>query len=142
MVTDDPRIGVVLDHRYTLVERLGAGGMGVVYKAGHCYTGELVAVKLLHADAGGARSEGEIRMRFGQEPHLQVLARHANVVRVIDAGVDESQPYLVTEYVDGEDLQRRLDARVRFRSRRRSRSFAGWPQPSTPPTSAASSIVT
>ena len=85
--------------------------MGVVYKAGHCYTGEVVAVKLLHADAGGARTEGEIRMRFGQEPHLQVLARHPNVVRVIDAGVDESQPYLVTEYVDGEDLQRRLDAR-------------------------------
>jgi eukaryotic-like serine/threonine-protein kinase len=111
VVTDDPRIGVVLDHRYRLVERLGAGGMGVVYKAGHCYTGELVAVKLLHADAGGARTEGEIRMRFGQEPHLQVLARHANVVRVIDAGVDGSQPYLVSEYVDGEDLQRRLDAR-------------------------------
>jgi serine/threonine protein kinase len=111
VVTDDPRIGVVLDHRYRLVERLGAGGMGVVYKAGHCYTGELVAVKLLHADAGGARTEGEIRMRFGQEPHLQVLARHPNVVRVIDAGLAESQPYLVTEYVDGEDLQRRLDAR-------------------------------
>jgi hypothetical protein len=111
VVTDDPRIGVVLDHRYRLVERLGAGGMGVVYKAEHCYTGELVAVKLLHADVSGACTEGEIRTRFGQEPHLQVLARHPNVVRVIDAGVDESQPYLVTEYVDGEDLQRRLDAR-------------------------------
>ena len=111
MVTDDPRIGVVLDHRYRLVERLGAGGMGVVYKAGHRYTGELVAVKLLHADTSGAGTESAIRARFVQEPRLQLLARHPNVVRVIDAGVDGAQPYLVTEYVDGEDLQRRLDAR-------------------------------
>ena len=109
MPTRDPRIGFVLDGRYTLVERLGAGGMGVVYKAEHRYTGELVAVKLLPGDIRGDASEDELRGRFLKEPHLQSLARHPNVLRVIDAGLAGVQPYLVTEFVDGDDLQRRLD---------------------------------
>jgi serine/threonine-protein kinase len=110
-VRDDPRIGVVLDDRYVLAERLGAGGMGVVYKAKHRYTGELVAVKLLPVDWAGATTQDAILERFLQEPHLQRLARHPNVVRVLDAGMADGQPYLVTEYIDGEDLQQRLEGR-------------------------------
>jgi serine/threonine-protein kinase len=110
-VTGDLQRGVLLDHRYVIVEQLGAGGMGVVYKARHRYTGEDVAVKLLPAAWAGATTEDAVLERFLREPHLQLLARHPNVVRVIDAGMDGDQPYLVTEYIDGEDLQRRLDAR-------------------------------
>ncbi|HEY7259498.1 MAG TPA: serine/threonine-protein kinase [Gaiellales bacterium] len=108
---DDRRIGLVLDDRYLLVERVGAGGMGVVYRAEHRYTGEVVAIKLLVGDVRGGATWDEIRRRFLKEPHLLALARHPNVPRVIDAGVAAGQPYIVTEYVDGEDLQQRLDAR-------------------------------
>ena len=107
----DPRIGLVVDDRYLLAERVGAGGMGVVYRAEHRYTGEVVAVKLLAGDVRGGASWDEIQRRFLKEPHLLALARHPNVPRVIDAGVAAGQPYLVTEYVEGEDLQQRLDAR-------------------------------
>ncbi|HSD03998.1 MAG TPA: protein kinase [Gaiellales bacterium] len=100
----------MVDDRYRLVTRVGAGGMGVVYRAEHRYTGEVVAIKLLVGDARGGASWDEIRRRFLKEPHLLALARHPNVPRVIDAGVAGVQPYIVTEYVDGEDLQRRLDA--------------------------------
>ena len=101
----------MVDDRYLLAERVGAGGMGVVYRAEHRYTGDVVAVKLLTGDARGGASWDEIRRRFLKEPQLLALARHPNVPRVIDAGVAGVQPYIVTEYVDGEDLQRRLDAR-------------------------------
>jgi serine/threonine-protein kinase len=107
----EPQVGYVLDGRYTLLERLGAGGMGVVYRAEHRYTGDLVAVKVLPGGSERGGGSGEIRRRFLKEPHLQSLARHPNVLRVIDAGVAGVQAYLVTEYVDGEDLQRRLDER-------------------------------
>ena len=111
---EDGRIGLVVDDRYLLAERVGAGGMGVVYRAEHRYTGEVVAVKLLVGDVHGGASWDEIRKRFLKEPHLLALARHPNVPRVFDAGVAGVQPYIVTEYVDGEDLQRRLDAHGRL----------------------------
>jgi serine/threonine-protein kinase len=107
---EDGQIGLVVDDRYVLAERVGAGGMGVVYRAEHRYTGEVVAIKLLAGDVHGGASWDEIRKRFLKEPHLLALARHPNVPRVFDAGVAGVQPYIVTEYVDGEDLQRRLDA--------------------------------
>jgi hypothetical protein len=105
----DPRIELALDERYTLLEWLGAGGMGVVYKAQHRYTGELVAIKLWAGDLPAGESRDEIRRRFLSEPRLQSLARHPHVLRVIDAGVAGLGPYLVTDYVDGEDLQQRID---------------------------------
>jgi len=105
----DPRIGLELDERYTLLEWLGAGGMGVVYKAEHRYTGELVAIKLWAGDLPAGEGRDEIRRRFLSEPRLQSLARHPHVLRVIDAGVAGLQPFLVTDYVDGEDLQQRID---------------------------------
>jgi tRNA A-37 threonylcarbamoyl transferase component Bud32 len=108
---DDPLAGRLLDGRYLLLERLGAGGMGVVYKAQHRYTGELVAVKLLPSDPRGPAAERQIRDRFMKEPRLQLLARHPNIPRVIDAGTAGAQSYVVTEYVDGEDLQLRLAER-------------------------------
>ena len=62
-------------------------------------------------DVRGADSTDEIRQRFLDEPRLQLLARHPNVLRVIDAGVAGVQPYLVTEYVDGENLEQRIARR-------------------------------
>src|SRR4051794_2288834 len=82
----DPLVGRLIDGRYLLLERLGAGGMGVVYKAQHRYTGEIVALKMLPGDPGDVATEREIRARFMNEPRLQLLARHPNIVRVMDAG--------------------------------------------------------
>ena len=70
--------------------------MSVVYKAEHGFTGELVAVKLLPGWVKSSVGVDEIRERFLKEPRMQLLARHPNVLRVIDAGVDGVQPFLVT----------------------------------------------
>ncbi|MCA9564660.1 MAG: hypothetical protein KC561_14290, partial [Myxococcales bacterium] len=60
----DPLIGAVIGDRYRLLERVGVGGMGSVYKAEHVRMGKVVAVKLLHGDL--SRDESMIR-RFNRE---------------------------------------------------------------------------
>jgi eukaryotic-like serine/threonine-protein kinase len=103
-------IGATLGQRYELVRILGQGGMGCVYEAEHRETRARVAVKVLHRhlldDPGG---DGPHRFRREAEAARSIPGEH--VVRVLDAGTDEptGQLYLVTEYLEGEDLQRLLD---------------------------------
>jgi len=105
----DPRIGEVVG-RWRILERLGAGGMGVVYRAERA-DGEFtqaVAIKFLRA----ALVDDEARGRFLRE--RQVLARlsHPSIARLVDGGTDgEGSPYLVMELVDGVHLGEWCDAR-------------------------------
>lgn len=104
-------IGQTLSQRYLLTRLLGQGGMGAVYEAEHGETRERVAVKVLHGHVLEAGEEGP--RRFQREAVAASAIRGEHVVRVLDAGTDEAsgRPYLVTEYLDGEDLERLL-ARV------------------------------
>jgi serine/threonine-protein kinase len=90
---------------YLLLERLGAGGMGQVFKARHTRLGKLVALKLIHPHYLGDRAAAK---RFLRE--MQSLSRldHPNIVRALDAGEDNGRAYLVMEYVEGADLARLL----------------------------------
>ena len=97
----DPFIGREIAGKYRVVCRLGAGGMGAVYKAQHLTTGGDVALKFLHGTAVG--DENAIR-RFQLEAQNVAALRHANTVRVVDFGVDQSTLYLVMEYLDGHPL--------------------------------------
>lgn len=102
----DPRIGLVIDGRYRILERLAQGGMGVVYKAERVPVGKTVAVKFLH------RSYAEDKpslARFERETRVLSKLTHPNCVSVIDFGVDES-PYLVMDYAGGTTLRAALDA--------------------------------
>jgi eukaryotic-like serine/threonine-protein kinase len=103
-------IGVTLGQTYELVRLLGQGGMGCVYEAEHRETRARVAVKVLHPHLL-EDPEGEGPRRFRREAEAARGIPGDHVVRVLDAGTDEAtgQPYLVTEYLDGEDLQRLLD---------------------------------
>jgi len=91
---------------YDLVEKLGAGSMGTVYKGRHWETGQLVAIKVMPAEI--ARNPVLIK-RFEQEFRITSKLDHPNIVRVMEFSKNESNPYLVMELVDGESLGDRLD---------------------------------
>ncbi len=91
--------------QYRLVARIGAGGMGQVYRAVHPVLKREVALKVLPRRLAADATALE---RFHRE--VEVLARldHPNVVRAHDAGADDDIPYLVMEYVPGTDLHRHV----------------------------------
>ena len=92
------------DHpRYKILGRLGAGGMGVVYKAEHRMMGRTVAVKLLHPEATGGAGAVE---RFRREVRVASKVAHPNVVTAFDADEADGRQFLVMEYVDGLSLDR------------------------------------
>lgn len=86
---------------YVVLDRLGAGGMGQVYKAMHRRMKRIVALKLLPPHA--VKGEHSVK-RFYQEVETAARLVHPNVVTAFDAGEARGMHYLVMEYVDGQDL--------------------------------------
>jgi serine/threonine-protein kinase len=97
----DPLIGRVVDGRYRVLERLGQGGMGAVYKVEHLAMGKIAAMKILHP---AFVQDPELAMRFRREAEAVSLLSHPNTVQVFDFGQEKSLTYLVMELVRGEDL--------------------------------------
>jgi len=96
------RIGEVLGDRWKLVERLGSGGMGEVYRAVHIALGRTVAIKVLRPEHAWNATTARRVLREGQAASRVV---HPNIVRIEDVGVDpRGLPYLVQEFLDGADL--------------------------------------
>ncbi|TAK21725.1 MAG: serine/threonine protein kinase [Myxococcaceae bacterium] len=96
------RIGEVLGERWRLVERLGGGGMGEVYRAVHLALGRTVAIKVLRPEHAWNATTARRVLREGQAASRVV---HPNIVRIEDVGVDaKGLPYLVQEFLDGLDL--------------------------------------
>lgn len=84
---------------YRLVEKLGAGGMGIVYKGEDTRTGQAVAIKTLTPV-----EDPEFLARFRREGQAQSRLDHPNLVRVHSWGEHRGRPYLVMDFVEGEDL--------------------------------------
>ncbi len=102
-------VGTTVSH-YKILEKLGEGGMGVVYKAEDLKLDRLVALKFLphHIDAGE-----EEQARFLQEAKAAALLNHPNVCTIYDIGEDGGQQFILMEYVDGKTLRRIIeDARL------------------------------
>ncbi|MEM9194771.1 MAG: serine/threonine-protein kinase [Myxococcota bacterium] len=98
----------VVDHRYRIEDRIGEGGMGVVYRATHLLREEPVALKVLHADL---LEDDASRRRFLREGRTTAALRHPNIVRLLDMGVAKNAaPYLAYELLVGESLKERLRA--------------------------------
>ncbi len=95
----DPRAGTLGSFR--LVERLGDGGMGAVYRAVHDRLGRVVAIKLLHKDLTSDRG---LVGRFFAEARAANTIRHEHVVEVYDFVESGDDVYFVMEYLKGEDL--------------------------------------
>ncbi|MBI2894049.1 MAG: protein kinase [Deltaproteobacteria bacterium] len=104
-VVGDPLVGQVIADRYRILELIGRGGMGVVYKVEHVGMGKLMAMKLLHGELSRDR---EIVKRFKREAQAASLLKHINTVSIFDFGRADGLMYLVMEYIDGVDLGRMI----------------------------------
>src|SRR5437899_5707206 len=94
--------GSVLGERYEILQLLGQGGMGAVYKARDVELERTVAVKLIRPDLA---SHPEILRRFKQELILAREVTHRNVIRIYDLGQASGVRYITMEYVEGRDLR-------------------------------------
>lgn len=99
-------IGRKLGGRYNIVERLGAGGMGVVYRAEDSWLGRTVSIKVLRPELA---ADAEFLRRFRREAKAAACLSHPNIVSLFDVGQDGDLHYLVMEYVPGHTLEERLD---------------------------------
>jgi serine/threonine protein kinase len=103
--------GIVIAERYRLERKLGAGGMGSVWLASDLSLGSTCAIKLVDPDKVG---DEEVRVRFQREARAAAQIRSANVVDVFDHGLWLGMPFIVMEYLEGEDLGARLDRKGRL----------------------------
>jgi len=92
---------------YRVVDFLGAGGMGEVYRAMHSKIGRIAAVKVLTAQA--AQSSGFVE-RFFNEARIQASLQHPNVATLYDFCEVQGQPCIIMEYVDGQTIAERVEA--------------------------------
>jgi eukaryotic-like serine/threonine-protein kinase len=101
--TKDPFVGRTLDEKYCVEERLGAGGMGAVYRARHVLMDRPVAIKFLHQRFA---EDEAARVRFQTEARAAVKLRHPNAVAVTDFGhASENCVYIVMELLEGRTLR-------------------------------------
>ena len=104
----DPYIGRMLDNRYEILERIGTGGMAVVYKAKCHRLNRLVAVKILKSDLA---QDEDFRRRFNAESQAVAQLSHPNIVSVYDVSRGGDIEYIVMELIDGITLKQYMEKR-------------------------------
>jgi serine/threonine protein kinase len=92
---------------YDILEELGRGGMGVVYKARHTRLDRLVAIKILPAEVSDEPAFAE---RFAREARALAKLNHPHIVSIYDFGQTGEQSYFVMEFVEGANLRQRMRA--------------------------------
>src|SRR5215211_3776498 len=109
--TDDPRIGKVIAG-YRIEERVGRGGMGLVYRAEHLNLRRRAAIKIIAPELAEASG---FRERFNREARIAAALQHPNIVTVYDAGEADGLLYLAMQYIEGSDLSSVLRTQGRLR---------------------------
>jgi len=94
-------LGKIVDGRYKVIEVIGRGGMGVVYRVEHLRMGKIAAMKVLHRDLA---SDPEVVQRFEREAAAVSRLHHPHTVQVFDFGTANGALYLIMEYVRGLDM--------------------------------------
>jgi eukaryotic-like serine/threonine-protein kinase len=100
-------IGRKLGNRYEVIERLGGGGMAVVYRGIDTLLNRNVSIKVLRSQYVG---DEEFVRRFRREAQAAASLSHPNIVNIYDVGQDEDIHYIVMEYVDGCTLKERIES--------------------------------
>ncbi len=95
-------VGKVLGNRYEILERLGGGGMAIVYKGRDTMLNRLVTIKVLRPEY---TSDEDFVRRFRREARSVASLSHPNIVNIYDVGQESDVYYLVMEYIDGENLK-------------------------------------
>ena len=103
--------GTVISKRYQIIEKLGAGGMAVAYKARDMRLGRFVTVKVLKDEYS---ENDDFLAKFSSEASAAASLSHHNIVRVYDVGEDRGINYIVMEYVHGESLKKTIEKKAPF----------------------------
>lgn len=98
--------GQILGNRYLLLEKIGGGGMAVVYKSKDTLLNRFVAIKVLRSEFS---TDEEFVKRFNVEAQSVASLSHPNVVSIYDVGYQDNIHYIVMEYVDGLTLKEYID---------------------------------
>ena len=109
----DPKqmIGRKILGRYKIVERIGSGGMGVVWKANDLVLDRYVALKILRPEMS---EDDDFVSRFRREAKAAASLSHPNIVSIYDVGEDQGLHFIVMELVEGETLRDRLNREGRL----------------------------
>lgn len=108
---EDEMLGQSLDH-FTIIDRLGRGGMGAVYRAMDESLQRYVALKVIRSHGEGSRNSGDTAHveSLLQEARAQARVNHANIVHIYFVSRDENNPYLAMELVPGMTLADRMES--------------------------------
>ena len=108
-MTDITPLGTILKGRYQIIELIKRGGMGAVFKARDINSGRIMALKeLLDPDPNPVERENNLKM-FQEEARILATLSHPNIPRVTAYFHDNNRHYLVMDFIDGENLEEKLN---------------------------------